>query len=347
MADTCFYIMEKRTVKRLLFVLNDLKIGGAESQVVRLLNGLCDKDYTITIALLWERGQLLNRLDSRIRLVSLEFERGKLHSYKRLKRLFKKFRPHIVNARLFYASVITRLALGNKGVPLIMTHGSLDRWRNPIINLFDRSLSVRTDLFIVNSPAVRDMLKRQLNIEEDKITIIYNGIEGSDFPEDDFKGGVFGFLGRDSKAKGYDRFISLVRENDIDYKIYVAGEEKFPHGIDKNKIVFNSTDIDAFFKEIDILVMPSRWEGMPNVILEAGVYGKAVFAAAGIGIEDIFGDSVEYFSNKEELVKLINKYKNNPFLVMKKGQELWEKVNNEFSVEKMIEKYDRIYRSSY
>jgi len=338
--------MEKRSVKRLLFVLNDLKIGGAESQVVRLLNGLCDKDYIITLALLWKRGELFERLDTRIKVVSLGFDRGKLYSYKRLKSLFRKFRPHVVNARLFYASVVTRLALGNEDVPILMTHGSLDRWRNSTINIFDRFLSERTDLFIVNSPAVSDMLKTDLKIEEDRITNIYNGIECSDFPENDFKGGVFGFLGRDSRAKGYDRFLKFVGRTHNDYRIYVAGEENVPEGIDENKIVFNSTDIDSFFKEIDILVVPSRWEGMPNVILEAGVYGKVVFASSGIGIEKIFGNSIEYFKNKKELDKLVDSYKDNPFLAMKKGQELWEKVNKDFSVEKMVEKYDRIYREA-
>ncbi|PLX20031.1 MAG: hypothetical protein C0601_00295 [Candidatus Muiribacterium halophilum] len=331
---------------RLLYVLNDLKIGGAETQVVKLLNRLSEKGYVITLALLWKRGKLLERLDDRIRVIDLGMDKGKLNCYRRLNKLFNRFKPDVVNARLFYASLITKLALRRKNIPIIMTHGSLDRWRNDLINTVDSFLSKEVDLFIANSPAVALMLNKKLNIKKEKIIIIPNGIEGSDFPENEFNGGVFGFLGRDSQAKGLDRFVEFIKKEDIKYKMYVAGEEIIPKGVERSNIVFNSNDINRFFKDIDILVVPSRWEGMPNVILEAGVFGKTVFASSGLGIEEIFENNIEYFSDIDGLQTLANKYKDNPFLVMKKGQDLWEKVNNDFSIEKMVEKYDRIYREA-
>ena len=172
---------------RLLYVLNDLKIGGAETQVVKLLNRLSEKRYNITLALLWKRGELLNSLNNNIKVVDLGMDKGKLNCYRRLNKVFDRFRPDIVNARLFYASLITKLALRRKNVPIIMTHGSLDRWRNDLINTVDSFLSKEVDLFIANSPAVLDMLNKKLKISKEKLLIIPNGIEGSDFPENEFK----------------------------------------------------------------------------------------------------------------------------------------------------------------
>ena len=43
----------------------------------------------------------------------------------------------------------------------------------------------------------------------------------------------------------------------------------------------------------DVLVLPSQWEGMPNVVLEAMAVGRPVLAADMRGLRELLGDSGE------------------------------------------------------
>src|SRR5690606_28347096 len=46
-------------------------------------------------------------------------------------------------------------------------------------------------------------------------------------------------------------------------------------------------DVPALLKAADVLVLPSRWEGMPNVILEAMAAGRPVVATAVEGSREL------------------------------------------------------------
>ena len=48
-----------------------------------------------------------------------------------------------------------------------------------------------------------------------------------------------------------------------------------------------ATTCPALLKAADLLVLPSLWEGMPNVVLEAMAAGRAVVASAVEGTEDL------------------------------------------------------------
>ena len=57
--------MEK---KKILFTANDLRIGGIEKALVTLLNYLIEENYDITLVLERKKGELLKKLDYRIKV---------------------------------------------------------------------------------------------------------------------------------------------------------------------------------------------------------------------------------------------------------------------------------------
>ena len=121
------------------------------------------------------------------------------------------------------------------------------------------------------------------------------------FVEQDLK---IGFLGRFHFQKGTDIFLEIIeklnKKNPEKYLFFVKGDGD----IEYEKKVFEAAkkynnlkiekfdnNIKDFFTKIDLLIFPSRFEGMPITILEAGAYGAPVLASDVCGNKDLIIDN--------------------------------------------------------
>ncbi|MCF6306212.1 MAG: glycosyltransferase [Rhodobacteraceae bacterium] len=101
-----------------------------------------------------------------------------------------------------------------------------------------------------------------------------------------------GFLGRFDHQKAVDRFVEIaIRLRGADFVFQICGsgvldaEVNFPDWLDVSPPVLDPADISAFFAGIDVLVLPSRNEGLPLTILEAQRAG-VVTLASNVGAVD-------------------------------------------------------------
>lgn len=113
-----------------------------------------------------------------------------------------------------------------------------------------------------------------------------------------------GFLGRWRYEKGIDIFLEIIKElnkrhpekylffvkgdGDIEYEKKVFEAAKKYNNL---KIEKFDNNIKDFFTKIDLLIFPSRFEGMPITILEAGAYGAPVLASDVCGNKDLIIDN--------------------------------------------------------
>ncbi len=95
-----------------------------------------------------------------------------------------------------------------------------------------------------------------------------------------------GFLGRFDAQKGVDRFVeiaTLLRDADYAFQIcgsgVLEGEATFPDWLDVKPPALDPVEISAFLAGIDVLVLPSRNEGLPLTILEAQRAGVVTLAS--------------------------------------------------------------------
>ncbi len=96
-----------------------------------------------------------------------------------------------------------------------------------------------------------------------------------------------GFLGRFDRQKGIDRFIDIAtRLRDLPFSFSVRGGAvmasetvSIPDWIDSGPPLYDPAELAAFYAGIDVLVLPSRGEGLPLTILEAQRAGVVPLAS--------------------------------------------------------------------
>lgn len=94
-----------------------------------------------------------------------------------------------------------------------------------------------------------------------------------------------GFLGRFDPQKQVERFVEVAAALREDFEFTVCGKEVlgrpvlFPKWLPPRPPLLSREALDAFYASIDILLMPSRDEGLPLTILEAQRAGVVVLAS--------------------------------------------------------------------
>jgi len=232
--------------------------------------------------------------------------------------------------------------------------------------------SIKADLIIACSNAIKDHLINYFGTNRDKIRVIYNFIDPQlieyslDIKEtikiESTKGKlIIGFFGRfDKEEKGIDillkSFIKIFEKNN-DVVLLFIGNGKDENIISKYKnkyelpihIVHSQNNVYKYLNEIDILVLPSRVEPFGIVLIEAGYMKKPVIASNVDGIPEIIDDGINgLLFTPEDPVDLSNKIItliNDKDKAKILGERLHQKVINNFTAEKIIPQYDDLYKS--
>jgi glycosyltransferase involved in cell wall biosynthesis len=106
-------------------------------------------------------------------------------------------------------------------------------------------------------------------------------------------------------------------------------------------------DVSKLLQAADIFVLPSLWEGMSMALLEAMAEGVPVVASDVEGINDLITDQVEGLvvppRNPDMLAKAITSLLGNEDLREQLSQAAYEKVQREFSLERMSKQYENVF----
>jgi glycosyltransferase involved in cell wall biosynthesis len=233
---------------------------------------------------------------------------------RRLTKLLQQQRPDLVQSFLFHANVVARWAAWRAGGPHVLSgvrvaeHGAA--WHLWL----DRATTQLVHRYVCVSRAVADFTRSRLRLAEDRVVVIPNGIDYERFasaePADLTAFGLppgrraVTYIGRLERQKGVAELIEhsrewLARRPEHDLLVVGAGpmEPLLKSLVERSGIASRvhlagwRSDVPEILRASDLFVLPSHWEGMPNVILEAMAAGRPVVSTDVEGVRELLGDA--------------------------------------------------------
>jgi glycosyltransferase involved in cell wall biosynthesis len=234
-----------------------------------------------------------------------------------------------------------------------------------------KRISFRSDKIISVSNSVSSYLIKYYNVKEENLVTLYNPVE--QFPEIDFEEGkklrieneispdqrVLLFMGRINRLKGYDILIQsfdAVREKIRDAVLLVCGsteDKKLGLMIDNLqvpiKILKPRKDNQFLYSIADIVILPSRVDPFPFVMIESGTFKKPFIGGNTGGIAEFIEDGKNGLlidpENPQQLAEKIIYLLNNPDVGKIFGANLNEKVNRLCNFSNYFFQVENIYNS--
>tara|TARA_R100000935_G_scaffold9585_5_gene19449 strand:+ start:17576 stop:18712 length:1137 start_codon:yes stop_codon:yes gene_type:complete len=306
-------------MKKVLFLIDTLEVGGAETSLVNIAINF--NHITPVFIHIYKGSNLKNSLiNNGIEVYSLDISRGYRFDevLKSLLPLVKVIKPDIIHTTLFKSDIIGRKLKKHINVPLVnsLVNNSYikERYSNLnyfnklklyLIQLYDSYTCRNVDLFISNSKAIQNTNSSALKIPLNKIQVVHRGRDINDF-----KGigidrvqklkdeigianqtillNVSRLLARKGQLDLLKAF-KTVSETYPDLLLLIAGEGQFrdvlQEFISKNilekKIILlgNRADIPDLLELSDLFVFPSWYEGLPGALIEAMMAKTPILAS--------------------------------------------------------------------
>ena len=303
-----------------------------------------------------------------------------LHALWQLDRLLAREKFDLVHTHNSKAGFLGRLAARRNRVPIVIhtVHGfafhEAENWvfRHLFI-LLERMAARWCDQMIAISQPMLEWAQREKIAPPEKFVKIYSGIEVERFrnqpPRPELKSRfgieaeetVIGVVSKLWEGKGHEHLIdAMARLLDSGHrlKLLIVGEgyleeklrEKVKHlGIEK-AVVFTGfwSNVPEITALLDVSVLPSFYEGMGRVVLEAMAAGKPVVATRVGGLTELVEDQVSGYlippGDVSALVKRLESLITNPDLRQKMGQKGAQRIQQEHSAETMVKMIHQVYQ---
>jgi len=359
-----------------LQLVEGVGFGGAEKKLLELTKRLDKKKFRIVVCCLG----LNERIKKEFEMLGTEvvvLPRGKRLDpcmIFRVVQLIKKERIDIVMTTLFYADIVGSFAGKVAGVKAVLFWETISapEW------LLKRRfwlyrIAVRfCDWVIAVSQATARFVEERRKVPPTKIKIIPYGVDLDLFTvgsgvavrkELGFadKDPVVGTVARIHPQKGHiyliqaaERIISkfpnvrFVLVGDGELRSSIENEVMAKHLDNHFFFLGFRSDVARLLESFDIFVLPSLYEGMPNVILEAMGCGKPVVATSVDGSKEVVIDGETGLlvppKNPERLAEAISYLLENRRVAEEFGRRGRERVATFFSLEKQIERFEKLYQ---
>ncbi len=364
---------------RIAAVLNVLQLiptldrSGAEKQMVLLAKGLPRDRFRVEVAALTRLGPLGKELEDAGIPVTLIGKRLKVDPFAlgRLVRLMKSRKFDVVQTWIFAANVYGRVAAHRAGVPVVVTaEMAVDLWKGKAQLAVDRRLAAWTDRVVGNSKAVVDFY-RKAGVPDDRLAMIHSGIADDEPPVVDPSAvrAEFGFpagsslaifIGRLAPQKGVDDLLSaldLLQHTEPDLRTLIVGDGPLSEQLrtkahafmldDTVKFLGHRDDVPRLLAASDLLVLPSLYEGLPNVVLEAMRFRKPVVATSAPGTTEVVDDGATGrlvpMRDFVALARGIRELIRDPEKARRMGEAGRARVEAEFRATTMVERFAKLY----
>ena len=320
-----------REKTKVLYIVHSIPSGGIETILLSLCKRAREREVEPFICCLVSEGEgsrPFRDLKIPIRVLHAVSSASPLYLGRNLKALMELYvhirevSPHVVQAEMFFAGTLGRIAAYLSRVPVILhSYHNYYPWKGYFAKFLERQLAKLSNALIVPSEAVKEWTAKDLSIPQDQFYLISNGIDAKvledskkeckttlGFPEDApvlcfcsrfveqkrplFAAEVFLDLAKSSPSL---HFLAVgdgpLRESFIDYCQDVSTRLHCPGRVDSTAF---------YLRASDLLIMPSKREGFGLVPGEALLQDCLVLLSSLPPLLEVYGKlGKEYFLSPE------------------------------------------------
>ncbi|MDW0116281.1 glycosyltransferase [Sporosarcina thermotolerans] len=311
--------------RKIAFLIPSLRGGGAERVTVNIIRNLDPNKFDIKLILLKKEGPYLRDLPENIEVVDLNTTRVR-NSLIPLIKVLNIIRPDVIFSTMGHLNIaVLAIKYFIKGNPKIIVREantpSKDIRRNKkMFTFLYKYLYPKADLIIAQCDEMKNDIMHFSNVKGENIQYIYNPLDINNIREmsvgiSPYYGKMVNFLsvGRLTQQKGFDTLINaftIVSKNIPNAHLTILGEGELKSTLQTQVNVLGMREKVSFvgfknnpypyYKNADVFVLSSRWEGFPNTLLEALACGvKVVSTNCKSGPYEILGGN-EYGNLSEE-----------------------------------------------
>jgi glycosyltransferase involved in cell wall biosynthesis len=283
-------------------------------------------------------------------------------SIARAMRTMKANRAQLVVGLMKKDVRLTLVAARMLGIPTVMRHSyelGIPK------GLRGRIMYGGSIVHVCNAEATRRAILNSADwLDASKVHVIYNGIDARpyidaeplklDIPPDALR---FGFLANLTRRKGIEELARAWKQVSAAVpgaNLIIVGkgkqEEEFRMMLDGSERVHwlgFRRDIPSILKSLDVVVLPSHLEGVPNIILEAMASGVAVIATRVSGTPELVRDGLEArlvpARDADRLGAVMKELANDPSLRKKLAAQGHARALEDFTIDGMIDRYEELF----
>lgn len=350
------------------FVITELDVGGAESALASLATALSHDGHSVRIFSLAPKPTRAGIVDH-LRLASIDVTFGSAKSLihflrvdRELRHWLRMRRADVVQSFMFHANVMTATIVDPERHVAGIRVADPTRWRSWV----ERRALRHTAAVVCVSAAVAEFTKSTLRVQADRVSVIGNGVDASRFANaSPIDWSTFGlppdaivtlFVGRLHEQKGLEclesQIDAIAPENSRRHLVLIgdgplrAHWESFAAIHDQVWVLPWMADVTGAMAGCRVLVLPSRFEGMANVVLEAMAAGRPVVCSDVEGSQELVGDdSRQRFvaGDSAAMVKKLAPFWDDVGLANAIGQSNQARVMRDFSIDSAVAAYAELY----
>ncbi len=285
-------------------------------------------------------------------------------------RLIKRLKPDVLHGHGAKAGAFIRLkARSRETIRVYTPHGGslhypLNTVKGAMYSRLERALMNSTDLFLFESAFARDTYQRTIGIPSGLVRCVFNGVTANEFdpivPAADATDVVY--VGEFRHIKGADLLIDAVARLRADGKpvtLTLAGDgEELDHlkaqiarlGLGEAVRFIGHVKARYGFSKGRLLMVPSRGDSMPYVVIEAAAAGMPMMAANVGGIPEIFAEHTDALFAPNivgAMADAIEIALEDPEAAATRARSLRERIFLHFSQKAMVEGVLAGYRDAF
>lgn len=341
------------TKTKILHLLSTSEFSGAENVVCQIIN-MFSNEKNFEMVYCSPNGKIRKELEQK----EVKYIPIKKMKYNEIKNVVKKYKPDIIHAHDIRASIFA--SFFSKYAKIIShIHGNHIFMRKPTIKsiLYGLFTSRFSHIYWVSKSSFDNYVFK--NVVNEKSSILYNVIDEKTviekaLREQSQKYDIV-FIGRLSNPKNPNKLIDVIKilvlkKGNLRCAIVGDGElkEEIKNKIEKMSLNKNiellgyMSNPYSVLANSKILIMTSKHEGLPMVVLEALALGVPIVSTPVDGISEVLSGEIRFLTeDNEELAK--NAYKiitNNQLRrnISKECKKRFNEINNKDNYKRILKK---------